>query len=177
MHHPKVNCYVTLKVKFPLSIQGRCKQFAFIQYGFDRQEHPIEVRPHGNSKGKKPFRRCKPSVLKQLKESVDKRSPMHVLREVENLKGGVMNAQSGCDLPRNRKQVYNFKFAVKNQPHGTSASAKPVSRTDLLAQVMLMCKESSGLQAYVRSVEAAPEPMCILTTDQQLSDMDEVLYQ
>lgn len=53
-----------------------------------------------------------------------------------------------------------------------STSAKPVSRTDVLAQVMLMCKESSGSEAYVRSVEAAPEPMCILTTDQQLADME-----
>lgn len=35
-----------------------------------------------------------------------------------------------------------------------------------------MCKKSSGSQVYVRSVEAAPEPMCILTTDQQLSDME-----
>lgn len=43
-------------------------------------------------------------------DSVDKKSLMHVLREVENLKVGVMNAQSGCDLPRNRKQVYNFNF-------------------------------------------------------------------
>lgn len=36
---------------------------------------------------------------------------------------------------------------------------------------MLMCKESLGSQAYVIPVEAAPEPMCVLTTDQQLADL------
>ena len=36
-----------------------------------------------------------------------------------------------------------------------------------------MCKESSGCEtAFVRSVECAPEPMCILATDQQLADME-----
>ena len=157
----------------PSDYRGQCKQLAFIQYGFDRQEHPIEAKPHGNSKGERPFCRCKPSVLKQMKGSVENKPPLQVLREVENLKGGVMNARSGCDLPRNRKQAYNFKFAVKHQPQGMSTYAKQhTHRTDVLAQVMLMCKESSGSQAYVRSVEAAPEPMCILTTDQQLSDME-----
>jgi hypothetical protein len=42
----------------------------------------------------------------------------------------------------------------------------------VLAQVMQMCKDSSGCDAYVRSVEAAPEPMCIVSTDQQLFDME-----
>jgi hypothetical protein len=34
---------------------------------------------------------------------------------------------------------------------------------------MQKCKEDS---AYIRSVEAAPEPMCILATDQQLTDLE-----
>ena len=39
---------------------------------------------------------------------------------------------------------------------------------DVLAQVMQMCKDSLGCEAYVRLVEAALEPMCVVTTDQQL---------
>ena len=35
-----------------------------------------------------------------------------------------------------------------------------------------MCKEFSGSQAYVKSVEAAPEPMCVLATEQQLVDLE-----
>ena len=78
----------------------------------------------------------------------------------------MVNAKSGCDLPRNRKQVYNLNY---NRPQTTLP--KSIPRTDVLAQVMLMCKETSGSQAYVRSVEAAPEPMRILATDQQLADL------
>ena len=36
-----------------------------------------------------------------------------------------------------------------------------------------MCKESYGTEEeFVRAVEAAPEPMCVLATIQQLSDME-----
>jgi len=35
-----------------------------------------------------------------------------------------------------------------------------------------MCKESMGSEMFVRSVEAAPEPMCILASDQQLKDLE-----
>ena len=36
-----------------------------------------------------------------------------------------------------------------------------------------MCKETSGCEtAFVRSVECAPEPMCVLATDQQLIDKE-----
>ena len=147
--------------------QGQCQQMAFVQYGFDRNEHPIDVKPHGNSKGKKPFSRCKASTLKMLKRSAEAKPPLQALRQVENIRGGgVVNAKSGCDLPRNRKQVYNLNY---NRPQTTLP--KSIPRTDVLAQVMLMCKETSGSQAYVRSVEAAPEPMCILATDQQLADL------
>ena len=84
-----------------------------------------------------------------------------------------MNARSGCDLPRDRKQVYNINSAAKNHGQGSlSAALKTLPRTDVLAQVMQMCKETSGSQAYIRSVEAAPEPMCILATDQQVADLE-----
>ena len=79
-----------------------------------------------------------------------------------------MNAKSGCDLPQDRKKVHNLKYASKSPPCA-SVSIPP---TDVLAQVMQMCKESSGCDAYVRSVETAPEPMCVVSTDQQLLDIE-----
>ena len=93
---------------------------------------------------------------------------MKALREIENVRGGVMNAKSGCDLPRDRKQVHNLKYASKTRP----CTSTNIPSTDVLAHVMQICKESSGSDAYVRSVEAAPEPMCIVSTDQQLLDME-----
>lgn len=151
-----------------LDSQGQVQQLAFVQYAFDRYEHPIDIRPHGNSKGNKPFSQSKFSTISMLKKSVKTKQPLKALREVENVRGGVTSAKSGCDLPRDRKQVHNLKYASKSPPC-SSASIPP---TDVVAQVMQMCKDSSGCDAYVRSVEAAPEPMCIVSTDQQLFDIE-----
>ena len=70
-----------------------------MQYSFDRSEHSIELRPHGNSKGKEIFSRTKPSTIKLLKDKVQTKTPRVALREVENIKGGVGNAHSAGDLP------------------------------------------------------------------------------
>ena len=132
------------------------------------------MKPHGNSKKKdKLYSRSKPSTIELLRKSAQTNAPRKALREVENLRGGVVGAQSGCDLPRNRKQVYNLNYAGKSRqtPSGSSSSSN-IPHTDVLAQVMQMCKESSDSRKFVRSVEAAPELMCILTSDQQLTDIE-----
>ena len=54
----------------------------------------------------------------------------------------------------------------------SSSSCGNIQRTDVLAQVMQMCKESMDSGMFVRSVEAAPEPMCILASNQQLTVID-----
>ena len=102
-----------------------------------------------------------------MKKSIsENKKPMKVLREVDTICGGVMQAQSMCELPRDRRQVYNLKQASKG--HSDSACTN-----DTLAYVMQKCKEtSSGVDVFIRSVEAAPEPMCMLATNQQLYDME-----
>ena len=36
-----------------------------------------------------------------------------------------------------------------------------------------MCKDNEGSEhKFIRSIEAAPEPMCVLSTDQQLLDLE-----
>ena len=111
--------------------------------------------------------------MKLIKTSVaENKRPLKVLNEVENLQGGVMQAKLSCDLPRDRRQIYNFKSAhdVKLEKQSI-ASGLPHS--DTLAHVMRQCKEtSSGSEAFIRSVEAAPEPMCVLATNQQLKDLE-----
>jgi len=75
-----------------------------------------------------------------------------------------MGAKSACDLPRNYKQVKNLKYSAKKPSKLTS-----LPRVDVLAQVMQMCKDSLGSgEVFVRAVEGAPEPMCVLATNQQL---------
>lgn len=95
--------------------QGQLQPLAFVQYSFDRHEHPIQLKPHENSKGKQPFTRIKPSTIYLLKSSVETKAPQKALRDVEQLKGGVMGAaSSACDLPRNRQQIHNLKYSAKN---------------------------------------------------------------
>ena len=70
-----------------------------------------------------------------------------------------MGAELACDLLRDRKQV----------KHNVSGS----SGTDVLANVMHMCKDTYGSDdVFIQSVEAAPEPMCVLATKQQLVDTE-----
>ena len=140
----------------------------FVQYAFDRKEHSVELRPHGNAKGSKLYSRSKPSTLRLLKESASVNTPRRALQEVETLHGGVTEAKSECDIPRNRQQVYNINHNKKRKANEGVASAEVNFPKDVLAQVMLMCKQSSGTDW---SVEAAPEPMCVLATDQQIADI------
>ena len=151
--------------------KGTLQPLAFIQYGFDRKEHAIDIKPHGNSKKQLSFKRTKPSTLKLVKKAVkENKCPLRVIREVENIQGGVMSAKSGCDLPRNRRQVYNAKQTNKI---GGETLCSSIPRQDTLAEVMQVCKDTScSTDAFIRSVEAAPEPMCVLATSQQLSDIE-----
>lgn len=101
---------------------------------------------------------------------METKAPQKALRDVEQLKGGVMGAaSSACDLPRNRQQIHNLKYSAKN--HSDLQTSSGSQWTDVLAHVMQMCKDSANSDSvFVRSVEAAPEPMCVLATDQQLVD-------
>ena len=84
---------------FLVDCQNKEQRLAFLQYSFYRHERSIELRPHGNSKGKETFSRTKPSTVKLLKDAVQAKTPLVALREVENIKGGVANAHSAGELP------------------------------------------------------------------------------
>ena len=82
-----------------------------------------------------------------------------------------MEAKLSCDLPRNRRQIYNFKSANKANLVKDSMTSG-ISQSDTLAHVLHQCKEtSSSSDALIRSVDAAPEPMCVLATNQQIWDL------
>ena len=108
-----------------------------------------------------------------IKKSVgENKKPIKILREIENDHGGVMEAHSSCDLPRDRRQIYNLKR--KSVTEKENALLPPsVLKTDTLACIMQKCKDTySSTDAFIRSVEAAPEPMCVLSTDQQVRDIE-----
>lgn len=51
-------------------IDGKYIPFAFVQYGFDGNEHFVRHKPHGNAKSKDPFIPTKKSTLEKLTAAV-----------------------------------------------------------------------------------------------------------
>ena len=83
--------FITLSQFTNLDNNDSCLPLAFVQYYFDRNEHELAVKPHGNSKKEnKPFTRTQPSTMSLLKEEVKKKCPKKALRVVENVKGGLL---------------------------------------------------------------------------------------
>ena len=82
---------------------------------------------------------------------------MEVVEDV----GGMINTSSAGALPRNSQQPPYYKSKDKSCPHNS----------DVLYNVMLQCKSCVPGKEFVRVVVAAPEPMAILASDQQLDDM------
>lgn len=51
-----------------------------------------------------------------------------------------MKAACSCDLPRNRKQVYNLQYQSKC----SEKSSNPGGGSDVLSDIMYMCKETES---------------------------------
>ena len=143
---------------------------SLVQYTFDDEEHPISVRPHGNSKRKENFIRTMPSTLQKLKSIAQDLTPKFAVREASHSSGGIALAPSAGALPRNRQQVSNLR-------RRTDESHEPLigKKKDPLFAVMSMCKESEGKSTsehFVRIVTGAPEPMTVLCYDWSLNDLE-----
>ena len=138
-----------------------------IQYWFDGNEHAVKVKSHGNSKRKsEPYCRTHPSTINMLKDEAKVLLPKAAVRKVCDARGGIMDAGSMGELPRNREQVSNIRRKMNSQvPICSNKSSK-----DPLFMVMEQSKMCSD--SFVRIVTASPEPMCILATEQQLIDLE-----
>ena len=172
-----VNIYIRVKVAlaniFPVpSIDHNKKtlKLAFVQYSFDATEHSIELKPHQNAKGSgmPPYRRQKKSTMEKLDSAVrETKSATRAVKKVYQESGGIQNVRSGSELPRNVQQAHYLKKKQEVQSKPTASR-----NADTLAAIMHQCKETStGPHAYIRAVQAAPEPVCVLATDQQINDL------
>ena len=89
------------------------------------------------------------------------------MKQVYQESGGIQNVRSGSELPRNVQQA---RYLQKKQEFKNEPITLP--NTDTLAAIMQQCKATStGPHAYIRAVQAAPEPVCVLATDQQICDL------
>lgn len=86
--------------------------YLIVQYTFlDGEVVPIKMEPHGNSKNdcQRPYIRTQHSTLKDIQNTVATTSPKCAVKHVYSKAGGVVNANSLSELPRNRRQAINAK--------------------------------------------------------------------
>ena len=138
----------------------------FFQYLFDNMEHPVEPIAHGNAKRRDshPYVRIKDSTVKKLKNEATVNTPKVAYHNVHREKGGILNASSLSDLPRNRAQA---KYARRGQ-------TKSANNTDSLVILLEQCKRQQINREeipFIREVTGAPELRCILGFDRQLGDL------
>ena len=126
------------------------------------------VKPHGNCRKKKvAFCRTMPSTLLSLKKEASIHTPKAAVDVVYTEQGGIINAASSGQLPRNFQQVSNIRRQVACKQNISCTKDK----YDPLFMVMEQSKLCETEEKFVRIVTASPEPMCILATDTQLLDL------
>jgi len=146
---------------------------ALVVYKFDGvPDHPVLVRPHGNAKSNKAYRRTKESTKSLLRDHLQEKNPKDAVDKVHT---GILKAQSAGDIPRDRNQAYNMHKKLKQQKIlsslGSSNSSLHDTR-DMLYVVMEQCKSAEKSDVFVQDVTCAPEPMAILCNEQQLVDIE-----
>ena len=155
------------------SSQNKSMSLALVVYKFDGvPEHDVLIRPHGNAKSNKPYRRTKESTKTLLKAELEHSNPKEAVDSVFTSRGGVMAAQSAGDLPRGRVQAYNMKRKMQEKKlEGMIGCCVSGGTKDMLYVVMEQCKSAEKSDIFVQDVTCAPEPMAVLCTQQQLNDI------
>ena len=127
---------------------------------FDGPELEIKIKPHGNSKQDRPFFRTSATTKERLKKVTSENPPKQAIDILTKEQGGELEAHEAASLPCDWRQV---KYARQHQQ---------VKDTNLLYTIMLECKLAQGTsQIFVQDVKAAPQPVCILSSEWQLDDM------
>ena len=154
-----------------LDPSGDMCDLALVAYKFSGvPEHTVLVRPHGNSKEDKLFYRTMKSTMQQVATNLSTHTPKHAVSKVFNDKGGLIQASSVGQLPRDRNQAYYLKHKMREKDfHEASGSSSSSGSRDILFVIMEQCKKVSR---FVQHVTCAPEPMAVLCTSQQLLDVE-----
>ena len=145
---------------------------ALVVYKFDGvAAHPVSIRPHGNAKNNKSYRRTRQSTKDLLKKELMITDPKEAVDKTFIKKGGLLEAQSAGELPRGRAQAYNIKRTMQSQQLSFGSKSTSSDTRDMLYIVMEQCKSAEKVNIFVQDVTCAPEPMAVLCTEQQLSDV------
>ena len=140
--------------------KGRQHKCAMVQYLFDGPEVEVKIKPHGNSKQGRPYFRTSRSTQKRIKEIAATHTPKEAINVLTMEQGGELHARSAASLPRGRRQI------------SYAREQKQLKDQNPLYSIMLECKLAQGKSdIFVQDVKAAPQPMCILSSEWQLDDM------
>ena len=121
-----------------------------VQYLFDGPEVEVKIKPHGNTKGDKPFFRTSSSTKVRVQEIGSSHTPKDAVSILTREQGGEICARGAASLPRDRQQI------------GYARAKKKARDPNPLYSVMLECKISQGRSdLFVQDVKAAPQPMCV----------------
>ena len=143
--------------------RGKDIYLAMVQYYFTGKEHPVYKPPHGNSKSNTPYKRTLPSTMDRMKKLASEKGPVATFEMIDKEIGDVVGQQSAGSRLRNPQQVSNARRWL-SLTHGMPGSH--------LTEAMEMCKSGENKNnPFVRCVQAAPEPMCVLARDRQLDEM------
>ena len=129
---------------------------AIVTYRFDNNEHTINLRPHGNSKRKNVgFTRKKPSLVSQVSATATKSSVTSAVERNIADHGGRANISD--ELRGTKAALYR----LNSQPH--------TQQDEDFAAVMEWAAENRDV---CRVIASHPEPVIVLATDQQLTDLE-----
>jgi len=121
-----------------------------MQYNFKGPEHIINNPPHKSSKSATPNKRTYPSTLQRMKQLAKDHKPSTTFELVNSELEEGENMSIGR-LPCSERQVSDIRRRLFSQ--------QPI---DDLAVMMEKCKcTERGTPQFVRSVQAAPQPLCV----------------
>ena len=143
---------------------GMSKPHQFVQYRFSRVEHPVQIKPHGNStKDLRPYKCTCPSTIEDLEKELIHHPPKKAIFRVDKKRGGILNVSCAGDLPRNALQATRV-WCKKT----FSDSSDP------LQSLVLKFKEQHGKSdQFIQSIRLVPQPVIVLFNNSQLNDIQQ----
>ncbi len=123
---------------------------ALVKYRFTGKGHTIVRPPHKSSKSGTPYKRTYPRTMQRIKEVARESKPSAAFEKVETEMGG--GASNSGKLPRS---ISDFRKRLFGAAQG-----------DELAILIGRCKCLEEEVPFVRSVQAVPQPLCVLQLTQ-----------
>jgi len=131
---------------------------------FDGPEVEVKIKPHGKSKHARPYFCTSESTKKHLQKIAATQKSRETINVLMMEKGGEVYARGAACVPCDSRQISYL--------HDKKCTKDP----NPLYSIMLECKLAQRKEEiFVQDVEAAPQPMCILSYNWQLDDMEHFL--